>query len=71
MLYNALPDEVRIRLNFEKVALRKELSSLPWSATTLSPWNTKETTFAVGGFNIFEPQNEPYKRGDFDLIVIA
>ena len=29
----------------------------------------KDTDFAVGDFNILEPQNEPY-HGDFDLIIV-
>ena len=70
MLYNALPDEVQT-LNFlEKWHLRKTIILPTVVGDDIIPVEyAKETTFAVGDFNILEPQNEPYK-GDFDLIVV-
>ena len=70
MLYNALPDEVQT-LNFlEKWRLRKKIILPTVVGDDIVPVEyAKETTFAVGDFNILEPQNEPY-IGDFDLIVV-
>ena len=70
MLYNALPDEVQT-LNFlEKWHLRKRIILPTVVGDDIIPVEyAKETTFAVGDFNILEPQNEPY-TGDFDLIIV-
>ena len=70
MLYNALPDEVQT-LNFlQKWHLRKKIILPTVVGDDIVPVEyAKETTFAVGDFNILEPQNEPYS-GDFDLIVV-
>lgn len=70
MLYNALPDEVQT-LNFlEKWHLRKTIILPTVVGDDIIPVEyAKETTFAVGDFNILEPQNEPY-TGEFDLMVV-
>lgn len=70
MLYNALPDEVQT-LNFlEKWHLRKTIILPTVVGDDIIPVEyAKETTFAVGDFNILEPQNEPY-TGDFDLMIV-
>ncbi len=70
MLYNALPDEVQT-LNFlEKWHLRKKIILPTVVGDDIVPVEyAQETTFAVGDFNILEPQNEPY-TGDFDLIIV-
>ena len=70
MLYNALPDEVQT-LNFlEKWHLRKKIILPTVVGDDIVPVEYgKDTAFAMGDFNILEPQNEPY-TGDFDLIVV-
>ena len=70
MLYNALPDEVQTLAFLEKWHLRKKIILPTVVGDDIIPVEyAKETTFAVGDFNILEPQNEPY-TGDFDLIVV-
>lgn len=70
MLYNALPDEVQT-LNFlGKWHLRKKIILPTVVGDDIIPVEyAQETTFAVGDFNILEPQNEPY-TGDFDIIIV-
>ena len=70
MLYNALPDEVQTLDFLEKWHLQKTIILPTVVGDDIIPVEyAKETTFAVGDFNILEPQNEPYK-GDFDLMVV-
>ena len=70
MLYNALPDEVQTLAFLEKWHLKKQIILPTVVGDDIIPVEyAKDTDFAVGDFNILEPQNEPY-RGDFDLIVV-
>ncbi len=70
MLYNALPDEVQTLAFLEKWHLEKQIILPTVVGDDIIPVEYgKNTTFAVGDFNILEPQNEPY-QGDFDLIVV-
>lgn len=70
MLYNALPDEVQTLDFLEKWHLRKKIILPTVVGDDIIPVEYgRDTAFAVGDFNILEPQNEPY-LGDFDLIVV-
>lgn len=70
MLYSALPDEVQTQAFLEKWHLKKQIILPTVVGDDIIPVAyEKDTDFAVGNFNILEPQNEPYK-GDFDLIVV-
>ena len=70
MLYSALPDEVQTQAFLEKWHLKKQIILPTVVGDDIIPVEFgKDTTFAVGDFNILEPQNEPY-TGDFDLIVV-
>ena len=70
MLYSALPDEVQTQAFLEKWHLKKQIILPTVVGDDIIPVEFgKDTTFAVGDFNILEPQNQPYK-GDFDLIVV-
>ena len=70
MLYSALPDEVQTQAFLEKWHLKKQIILPTVVGDDIIPVEFgKDTTFAVGDFNILEPQNEPYKD-DFDLIVV-
>ena len=70
MLYSALPDEVQTQAFLEKWHLKKRIILPTVVGDDIIPVEYgKDTAFAVGDFNIMEPQNEPYK-GDFDLIVV-
>ncbi len=70
MLYNALPDEVQTLAFLEKWHLRKKIILPTVVGDDIIPVEyARETTFAVGDFNILEPQNEPY-TGGFDLIIV-
>ena len=70
MLYSALPDEVQTQAFLEKWHLKKQIILPTVVGDDIIPVEFgKDTAFAVGDFNILEPQNEPYK-GDFDLIVV-
>ena len=70
MLYNALPDEVQTQAFLEKWHLCKTIILPTVVGDDIIPVEYgKDTTFAVGDFNILEPQNEPY-TGDFDLMVV-
>lgn len=70
MLYSALPDEVQTQAFLEKWHLQKQIILPTVVGDDIIPVEYgKDTAFAVGDFNILEPQNEPY-RGDFDLIVV-
>lgn len=70
MLYSALPDEVQTQAFLEKWHLCKTIILPTVVGDDIVPVEYgKDTAFAVGDFNILEPQNEPYV-GDFDLIVV-
>ena len=70
MLYSALPDEVQTQAFLERWHLRKTIILPTVVGDDIIPVAYgKDTDFAVGDFNILEPQNEPY-TGDFDLIVV-
>ena len=70
MLYSALPDEVQTQAFLEKWHLKKTIILPTVVGDDIIPVEyAKDTAFAVGDFNIMEPQNEPYKGG-FDLIVV-
>ncbi len=70
MLYNALPDEVRTsaliaRWRDKKTIVLPTVVGDDIVPVALDP----DTGFAVGDFNILEPQNTPYEGG-FDLIIV-
>ena len=70
MLYSALPDEVQTQAFLDKWHLKKQIILPTVVGDDIIPVEyAHDTRFAVGDFNILEPQNEPY-RGDFDLIVV-
>jgi len=70
MLYSALPDEVQTQAFLEKWHLKKTIILPTVVGDDIIPVAFgKDTAFAVGDFNIMEPQNEPY-TGDFDLIIV-
>ena len=70
MLYNALPDEVQTQAFLEKWHLKKTIILPTVVGDDIIPVAFgKDTAFAVGDFNIMEPQNEPY-TDDFDLIIV-
>ena len=70
MLYSALPDEVQTQAFLEKWHLKKQIILPTVVGDDIIPVEFgMDTTFAVGDFNILEPQNEPY-TGSFDLIVV-
>jgi len=70
MLYSALPDEVQTQAFLEKWHLKKTIILPTVVGDDIIPVAFgKDTAFAVGDFNILEPQNEPY-TGGFDLIVV-
>lgn len=70
MLYSSLPDEVQTHAFLEKWRNKKKII-LPTVVgdDIVAVELSSETDFAVGDFNILEPQNEPYK-GSYDLIVV-
>jgi len=70
MLYSALPDEVQTQAFLEKWHLKKTIILPTVVGDDIIPVEFgKDTAFAIGDFNILEPQNEPY-TGGFDLIVV-
>ena len=70
MLYSALPDEVQTQAFLEKWHLKKTIILPTVVGDDIVPVEyANDTNFAVGDFNILEPQNEPY-AGDFDLIIV-
>lgn len=70
MLYSALPDEVQTQAFLEKWHLKKQIILPTVVGDDIIPVAyTADTSFAVGDFNILEPQNEPY-TGNFDLIIV-
>ena len=70
MLYSSLPDEVRTTAFIEKWRNRKRVVLPTVVGDDIVPVElTADTPFAVGDFNIMEPQNRPY-TGGYDLIVV-
>lgn len=70
MIYSALPDEVQTQAFLEKWRHDKKIILPTVVGDDIIPVELAENTgFAVGDFNILEPQNEPYS-GDYDLIVV-
>ncbi|MCQ2270658.1 MAG: 5-formyltetrahydrofolate cyclo-ligase [Bacteroidales bacterium] len=70
MLYSSLPDEVQTQTFIEKWRREKHIILPTVVGDDIIPVELSENTgFAVGDFNILEPQNEPY-QGDYDLIVV-
>lgn len=70
MLYSSLPDEVQTQAFIEKWRQQKRIILPTVVGDDIIPVElTAETGFAVGDFNILEPQNVAY-TGDFDLIVV-
>ncbi len=70
MLYSSLPDEVSTHDFIDKWRNEKKIILPTVVGDDIIPVElSKETVFAVGDFNILEPQNEPY-NGDYDLIVV-
>lgn len=70
MLYSSLPDEVQTQTFIEKWRRGKRIILPTVVGDDIIPVELSENTgFAVGDFNILEPQNEPY-QGDYDLIVV-
>lgn len=70
MIYSALPDEVQTQAFLEKWRHRKKIILPTVVGDDIIPVElAADTTFAVGDFNILEPQNEPY-TGGYDLIVV-
>lgn len=70
MIYSALPDEVQTQAFLEKWRHKKKIILPTVAGDDIIPVElAADTTFAVGDFNILEPQNEPY-TGGYDLIVV-
>ncbi len=70
MLYSSLPDEVQTHDFLQKWRNEKKIILPTVVGDDIIPVElSKETDFAVGDFNILEPQNEPYE-GCYDLIVV-
>ena len=70
MLYSSLPDEVQTHDFLEKWRNEKRIILPTVVGDDIIPVELKkDTDFAIGDFNILEPQNEEY-TGDYDLIVV-
>ena len=70
MLYSSLPDEVQTQGFIEKWRQQKRIILPTVVGDDIIPVElTPETNFAVGDFNILEPQNEAY-IGGYDLIIV-
>lgn len=70
MLYSSLPDEVQTQTFIEKWRQQKRIILPTVVGNDIIPVELAANTgFAVGDFNILEPQNVAY-TGDFDLIVV-
>lgn len=70
MLYSSLPDEVHTHYFLEKWRDMKKIILPTVVGDDIIPVElSKETCFAIGDFNILEPQNTPY-NGDYDLIIV-
>lgn len=70
MLYSSLPDEVQTHDFLAKWRNEKKIILPTVVGNDIIPVElTKDTDFAIGDFNILEPQNEAY-TGTYDLIVV-
>lgn len=70
MLYSSLPDEVDTHDFIERWRNKKRIILPTVVGDDIIPVElSRETDFAIGDFNILEPQNEPY-NGNYDLIVV-
>ena len=70
MLYSSLPDEVQTQEFLSKWRNEKKIILPTVVGDDIIPVELSEDTdFAIGDFNILEPQNEPYD-GSYDLIVV-
>lgn len=70
MLYSSLPDEVQTHDFLSKWRNKKKIILPTVVGDDIVPVElSKDTDFAIGDFNILEPQNEPY-TGSYDLIVV-
>ena len=70
MLYNPLPDEVQTQACLGKWHLKKQIILPTVVGDDIVPVAYgKDTAFAVGDFNILEPQNEHY-QGGYDFIIV-
>ncbi len=70
MLYSSLPDEVQTHDFLAKWRNEKKIILPTVVGDDIIPVElTKDTDFAIGDFNILEPQNEAY-TGTYDLIVV-
>ena len=70
MLYSSLPDEVQTHSFIKKWRNEKRIILPTVIGDDIIPVElTKETGFAIGDFNILEPQNKPY-TGEYNLIIV-
>lgn len=70
MLYSSLPDEVDTHDFLERWRNEKKIILPTVVGDDIIPVElSKDTNFAIGDFNILEPQNEPY-NGSYDLIIV-
>lgn len=70
MLYSSLPDEVQTIEFIEKWRHKKRIILPTVVGDDIIPVElTDDTDFAIGDFNILEPQNNPY-NGSYDLIIV-
>lgn len=70
MLYSSLPDEVQTIEFIEKWRHKKRIILPTVVGDDIIPVElTDDTDFAIGDFNILEPQNKPY-NGSYDLIIV-
>ena len=70
MLYSSLPDEVDTHEFLKKWRNVKKIILPTVVGDDIIPVElSKDTEFAIGDFNILEPQNEPY-NGNYDLIIV-
>lgn len=70
MLYSSLPDEVQTIGFIEKWRHKKRIILPTVVGDDIIPVElTDDTDFAIGDFNILEPQNKPY-NGSYDLIIV-
>ena len=70
MLYSSLPDEVFTHDFLGKWRNEKKIILPTVVGDDIIPVElSKDTEFAIGDFNILEPQNNEY-TGDYDLIIV-
>lgn len=70
MLYSSLPDEVQTHDFIERWRNEKRIILPTVVGDDIIPVELgKDISFAIGDFDILEPQSEPY-HGSYDLIVV-